>query len=723
MNLRLPLTATLALGLAACVDQAPPEAPAKTVTLSIENLQAPEGTASKTPFEIKATLSEPAESNLVIPLSVIGGTATQGVDYEMSEPKSLVFQKGATQATYRMSVLFDRLSEQNETVLIGASTVNGGPQNIAASTGTVTIIDDESVQVTITGTTTTEGDGDNTLQLRATLSTAAIEAVSIPVTVKSGSATEGTDYRIPHKTIDFDPGSTTSTLSVVILDDSAFESPENIVLSSTAMDAGTQHFEPFDITEVTINDSDSRGPLGLTLKSATVAENGRIASIEATLSEKTEQDLTLSISVEPGASAAQDKDFILPNPSTLTIPAGQRKATFNITIIDDNLYEGPEELTLKFAANTGEQAAADVTIADNDPLPKASFSFPSQTASEETSVVAATISLDSLSETSVQVQLATSGTIAVGTDVELPSGLKVTIPAGTQSVQYPITVKKDTVKEGGEVLTLTITSALPVEVSPTNKTFDLVLIGDYTINDTGVTTYTDGTNGNLSANPTAARKQDADFGRDARLSPNGFRLTKLDIDGNPIAVDSPVWYCVRDEVTGLVWEVKAPAKSSGADNGYTFRSASYRYTWYNTDASTSGGYAGAQDKNEDLEDEDDPHSSFCGYPPEKPARSPASYCNTQDFVKEATRYAFCGRSDWKLPSANQLQSLVNYGDGMDALTSDYFPTPTNTESLFSANTAAGYPAAALCLNTLTRRIEQCQKNVHYNVMLVSELPK
>ena len=88
----------------------------------------------------------------------------------------------------------------------------------------------------------------------------------------------------------------------------------------------------------------------------------------------------------------------------------------------------------------------------------------------------------------------------------------------------------------------------------------------HSINDTGISTWGNANNSALSASPTGFPSQDADVGRDARARAGnlvkvgggsaGFDFTKLDARGNPLVGSALSWSCVRDNVTGLVWEIK-----------------------------------------------------------------------------------------------------------------------------------------------------------------------
>ncbi|SYZ81279.1 putative lipoprotein [Vibrio paracholerae] len=105
---------------------------------------------------------------------------------------------------------------------------------------------------------------------------------------------------------------------------------------------------------------------------------------------------------------------------------------------------------------------------------------------------------------------------------------------------------------------------------------------------------------------------------------------------------------MRDNVTGLIWEVKQPVGSGG------LRDASHTYTWYNPDNSSNGGDAGTQ------------NGGTCQ----------GSACDTQAFVNAVNSQGLCGASDWRLPSVNELFSIVHNGRIEPAIDQAYFPTYT-----------------------------------------------
>lgn len=115
------------------------------------------------------------------------------------------------------------------------------------------------------------------------------------------------------------------------------------------------------------------------------------------------------------------------------------------------------------------------------------------------------------------------------------------------------------------------------------------------------------------------------------------------------------WACTRDNITGLIWEVKT---TSG------LRSQGHTYTWYDTNASVNGGNAGTIGAN-----------TSCN--------STLATCNTtafRDAVNALTGSSrLCGATDWRLPTVNELSGLVPAGlANGPTIDSMWFPNTANT---------------------------------------------
>jgi hypothetical protein len=151
------------------------------------------------------------------------------------------------------------------------------------------------------------------------------------------------------------------------------------------------------------------------------------------------------------------------------------------------------------------------------------------------------------------------------------------------------------------------------------------------LNDTGIDWCAYWTRNFLPCPVDGYPEQDAQSGRDATNDDSdghaGFSFTKLDGNGNPLSADATLWSCVRDDVTGLTWEIKTD------DGG--LRDEDWTYTWYNSDPVTNGGDAGTHD------------GGTCGGGVDR---------DTDAVVQAVNQLGLCGSRDWRLPRRSELMS-------------------------------------------------------------------
>ena len=196
------------------------------------------------------------------------------------------------------------------------------------------------------------------------------------------------------------------------------------------------------------------------------------------------------------------------------------------------------------------------------------------------------------------------------------------------------------------------------------------------LNDTGMDWWADDTTNYLSAPPAGYPGQDASVGRDVSQDNDadghgGFSFTKLDAGGQAVEATAASWSCVRDNVTGLTWEVKT------ADRG--LRDKDWTYTWYNPDEATNGGSAGYPDT---------PTSGGA-------ACKDVDRCDTAKFVADVNVVGLCGARDWRLPTRGELQSIVDYSHTPSSIDMAYFPDISQPSALFwSSSPSAFDPDAA-----------------------------
>ena len=205
---------------------------------------------------------------------------------------------------------------------------------------------------------------------------------------------------------------------------------------------------------------------------------------------------------------------------------------------------------------------------------------------------------------------------------------------------------------------------LPAILSGVNQTPDDTV----TLNDTGITwdaNYTTGNNTTCSSGVESSQ-QDCAIGLDVTQDNDlngiaGFNFTKIAANGVLLDASASDWSCVKDNTTGLTWEVKT-------DNDSQIHYSMDTFSWYNTDAATNGGDVGTE-------------TSFVSLNCEGYTEGQAdTYCNTTAFVDRVNTVGLCGEtSGWRVPTVKELLSIVSYfNSGTVGIDLNYFP-----------NTAAG----------------------------------
>lgn len=125
------------------------------------------------------------------------------------------------------------------------------------------------------------------------------------------------------------------------------------------------------------------------------------------------------------------------------------------------------------------------------------------------------------------------------------------------------------------------------------------------------------------------------------------------------------WSCVADRRSGLLWELKQTQKG--------LHSRHNRYSWYNSDPRRNGGNRGSQNL----------------------GQCDGSRCDTEAFIERLNTLRFCGSTSWRLPTREELRSLVDYRRRFPGPTIDsaYFPH-TVAQFYWSSSPDADDPESA-----------------------------
>lgn len=161
--------------------------------------------------------------------------------------------------------------------------------------------------------------------------------------------------------------------------------------------------------------------------------------------------------------------------------------------------------------------------------------------------------------------------------------------------------------------------------------------------------------------------QDFHYGRDAQAAAGtlvkigggeaGFDFTAIDASGNPTTPSSGAnpHACVKDNLTGLIWEVKT--------NDGGLRDKDWTYTWYDS-VHNYGGYAGYAS------------GGIC---------MTNSRCDTEKYVADLNATALCGYTDWRMPTVKELEGIAHLGRNNPAIDPTYFPNTPGLGSFWSGS--------------------------------------
>ncbi|MEB3173840.1 MAG: calcium-binding protein, partial [Cyanobacteriota bacterium] len=200
-------------------------------------------------------------------------------------------------------------------------------------------------------------------------------------------------------------------------------------------------------------------PVNLSVSAATGTEAGTtVITVTATTLSPVLRNESVSLSVSGTVSSA---DYTLSN-NTITIPSGSSAGTVTFTVVNDTLVEPTETATLTISNPSsglalGSTSSRNITII-NDDFPYINLSVSSNTGTEAgTSVITVTATASSPVLSNQTVNLAVTGTGVTSGDYTLSNSV-INIPSGGTTGTRTFTIVNDTLVEGTETATISISS-------------------------------------------------------------------------------------------------------------------------------------------------------------------------------------------------------------------------------------------------------------------------
>ncbi len=463
--------------------------------------------------------------------------------------------------------------------------------------------------------------------------------------------------------------------------------------------------------------------------SVTEGNSGSVQlNIPIALSRPTSSDVTVDYSVsDVYSSATAGVDFEAVSGSAV-IPAGATRAEVTVNVIGDTAPEFDETVFLQLSNNSPNvrlRIAASLSEILDDEVVVQFADHPTQVLEGGTGAdteFTVPVLLDRPADTMVTVDYRLEDeTGVVGADIAAASGSLI-INTGEKAAVITLTTIGDDVMENDETVQLVLSNPTGAklvagsggEMIQAVRIIDDDGVGTYTtFNDTGVLTCATESSAALSCPQPGFANQDGDLGRDADPATNGnadghagFSFTKLDRGGFELVNQNGSyflgpWACVVDEVTGLVWEVKSLNINNPVEDN-DLHSDRWTYTWYNSSGVGDGGDAGTENGGSCID---------------------SVNCDTEKYVAAVNAANYCGFSDWRLPTLDELYSIVDFSQPDLRHDTVFFPnlrlgsgSSGRVWSSTPGSESLGSGAAAWVLNEIG--VSQSQKQSAGKVRLV-----
>jgi len=440
-------------------------------SISIADVSITEGNSSSQNATFTVQLSEPSAAQVSFDIATLNGTATAGSDYVASSLAGQVIAAGQTSKTFTVTINGDTTVEPDESFMVNLANVNGATVADDRAWGNIVNDDAEAPpSITINDGALTETDvGNGSMEFHIQLSEFAVAPVTFDVQVVDGSAVAGVDYIAPASPVTIPAGSNGINIYATVIGDNLVEGNEtfNVKLQSVV---GATVADGEAIGTIYNDDQPQEDAPTMRLEDAYVSEGQsgtKNATITVRLSRAASSQVWFSYVLEDG-TATLGSDYQSPPDHEVFIEPGVTEQTFNIPIVGDTVVETNETFVVKFWSSSGAYRGdedAVVTIVNDEggsvpPMLSIVDAFTVSEGNAGTQSVVFNVNLSEASASAVSFDIATAnGTATAGSDYVASSTTGLTIPAGTKSATFAVTVNGDTAVEGDEHFFVNLSNA------------------------------------------------------------------------------------------------------------------------------------------------------------------------------------------------------------------------------------------------------------------------
>lgn len=287
-----------------------------------------------------------AATDISIPVSVVLDSLESN-DITGALPTNVVLPAGQTETSFSIGITNDAQNEPPESFTVFLGTPSGGGQLGENDYQKVTVRDDDPfalISVDEDSFDETARTVDFTVRLT--------EPTNKDVVLNFGTfgnAALGQDFTLaPNSSITIPAGQSEARIKATIRPDATVEEDETVGLRLTGATNALVKSN-LDRASIVLRNNDQA-----TVRFSTEAANfdeGTTFQVKVRLSQTLTDDLVIPVKGISGSGKAKlGVDYRmqgLGSGNTVTIPAGQREATFNVSITDDDDYEGSERIVLQ----------------------------------------------------------------------------------------------------------------------------------------------------------------------------------------------------------------------------------------------------------------------------------------------------------------------------------------------------------------------------------------
>ena len=442
-----------------------------TVTLDLAPRSIVEGSGVNVTV-VRAVLSGPSgeAATVTVTAEPVAASGAVADDFTLSAATTLTIAAGTTVSGGRVTVTaVNNDAQQPDKRVTVSGSVSGGHGLADPASVTLTIMDNDSLPSTTTWRNPSLGPSNNWDVTTASLLG---KTASQPIAITGTYAAHIVDvWACANRTISQEtafrsdaPGTgsgprrctmlTDNTVpSTITLTQTMIDNDGVVILLSYASGANQVQYVYAEWVPITLLPKAT-----LALSSSSIAENGGVATVTATLDKAALSAATVTVAAAPG-SGATTGDFTLSSATTLTFATGATASTGTVTVtaVDDTVHTPDKSVTVSGAVNGDVKAPRPVTltIADDDTALTATLSLSPSSIAENGGASAVSATLDQASRTAVTVTVtAVSGAYTVGPDSTIVIAAGQTANAGDTAT---ITAVNDDVHQGSAGRSITVT--------------------------------------------------------------------------------------------------------------------------------------------------------------------------------------------------------------------------------------------------------------------------